>query len=114
MCHHGRAVLAADIEHQPVTGDAGVQGKWPRMGALAREESLLEQVLDRNRALVLDVGAGTPDRFLVQRHRDDAMVRILLWRRFGHVGLRRSPPERAKASSPSAMPNVIAAGPNAR
>jgi hypothetical protein len=35
---------------------------------------LLDQVVDRDRALVLDVGTGPPDRFLVERHRDDAIV----------------------------------------
>src|SRR3977135_2931923 len=114
MRHDRRAVFAADVEHQPVAGDADVQGKWPLDRTFPREQILFDQVVDRDRALVLDVGAGTPDRFLIERHRDDAIVRILLWRRFGHVRLRRSPTARAWASRPSALPSVIAASPNAR
>src|SRR6266403_2224722 len=114
MRHHGRAVLAADVEHQPVAGDADVQRERAPVGAFRREQILLDQVVDRDRALVLDIGAGTPDRFLVQRHRDDAIVRILVSVRPGHDWLRRSPTERAWASRPSASPSVIAAGPSAR
>ena len=47
-------------------------------GAFRREQVLFDQVVDRDRALMLDIGAGTPDRFLIQRHRDDAIVRILI------------------------------------
>ena len=42
--------------------------------AFRREQVLLDQIVDRDRALMLDVGPGTPDRFLVERHRDDAIV----------------------------------------
>ena len=35
---------------------------------------LLEQIVDRDRALVLDVGTGAADRFLVERHRDEALL----------------------------------------
>src|SRR6202035_1691748 len=114
MHHHRRAVLAADIEHQPVAGDADVQRERPLAGTFRREQVLLDQIVDRDRALMLDVGTGTPDRFLIERHRDDAILRILFWRRPGHDGLRRSPTERAWASRPSTLPSVIAAGPNAR
>src|SRR5665647_829751 len=114
MHHDGRAVLAADIEHQPVAGDADMQGERPLARAFRREQVLFDQVIDRDRALVLDVRPGTPDRFLIERHRDDAVLRILVWWRLGHVWFRRSPTERACASRPSALPSVIAAPPSAR
>src|SRR4051794_15450075 len=114
MRHHRGAVLAPNIEHQPVAGNADMQRERSVVRAFRREQVLFDKVVDRDRALVLDVRAGTPDRFLVQRHRDDAVLRIPVWWRFGHDGLRRSPTERAWASSPSALPSVIAAGPTAR
>src|SRR3984893_11876689 len=114
MRHHGGAVLAADVEHQPVAGNRDVQGERPVIGSIRREQVLFDEVVDRDGALVLDIGTGTPNRFLIQRHRDDAIVGIFLWRRFGHDRLRRNPTERAWASRPSALPSVISAGPNAR
>src|SRR4051794_35900968 len=114
MGHHRRAVLAADVEHQPVAGDADVQGERPVLSAFRREQILLNQVVDRDRALMLYIGPGTPDRFLIERHRDDAVLRIVFWRRLAHDKLRRSPTDRAWASRPSALPKVIAAGPRAR
>src|ERR1700684_600672 len=98
MRHHGRAVLAADIEHQPVAADADMQSERPAIDAIRRKQVLLHQVIDRDRALVLDVRAGPPDRFLIERHRDDAVLRIVLWWRMGHGRLRRSPTDRAWAS----------------
>ena len=82
--------------------------------ALRREQVLLDQIVDRDRALMLDIGPGTPDRFLVERHRDDAVVLVLVWWRLVHGRLRRNPTEREWASRPSALPRVIAAGPSAR
>src|ERR1700710_1048866 len=114
MRHHRRAVLAADVEHQPGSGGTDVQRERTLLRALGREQVFLDQVVDRDRALVLDVGPGTPDRFLVERHRNDAAPGVVLWWWFAHDRLRRSPTERAWASRPSALPSVIAAGPNAR
>ena len=45
----------------------------PRVVAVRRERVLLEQIVDRDRALVLDVGARAADRSLVERHRDEAV-----------------------------------------
>ena len=71
MRDHRLAVLAPDVEHQPVLLDAEMQ----RVGAVVvtdrRERIFLEQIVDRDRALVLDVGAGAADRVLVERHRDE-------------------------------------------
>jgi len=80
MRHHRRAVLASDVEHQPVAGDGDMQRERPVVGALRREQVLLHEVIDRDRPLMLDVGTGTPDRFLIERHRDDAILGIVLWR----------------------------------
>src|SRR3954447_14895496 len=91
-----------------------MQGERPFIRALGREQVFLDQVVDRDRPLMLDIGPGTPDRFLIQRHRDDAAFGVVLWRRVAHERLRRNPTERACASRPSALPSVIAAGPNAR
>src|SRR3984893_5026701 len=112
--HHGRAVLAADIESEAIAGDTEMQREGTPVGALRREQVLLDQVVDRDRALMLDVGTGTADRFLIERDCDDAAFRIVSWRRRGHGRLRRIPTERAWASSPSALPSVIATGPSAR
>ena len=64
--------------------------------------------------LMFDIGPRAPDRFLIERHRDDAVLRIIVGGRIGHDRLRRSPTDRACASRPSALPSVIAAGPSAR
>ena len=93
---------------------ADVQREGARASAFRREQVLLDQIVDRDRALVLDVGTGTPDQFLVERHRDDAILRVLVWRGLVHDRLRRNPTEREWASRPSALPSVIAAGPSAR
>src|SRR4030088_132087 len=114
MRHHRRAVLAADVEHQPVAGDRDMKGERSLLGPIRREQVFLDQVVDRDRALVLDIRPGTPDRFLIERHRDDAIVGFLVWRRLAHGRFRRIPTEREWASSPSALPSVMAAGPSAR
>ena len=51
----------------------------PLAGAFRREQVFLDQVIDRYRTLVLDVRTGTPDRFLIEGHRDDAALRIIPW-----------------------------------
>src|SRR5215472_7497957 len=115
MRDHGRAALAEDVEHQAVAGNSNMQRKRPAaVVTIGRKEILLDQVVDRDRALVLDVRAGPPDRFLVQRHRDDAVGGLIPGGRLAHVRLRRSPTDREWASSPSALPSAIAAGPSAR
>ena len=55
----------------------------PLAAAFRREQILLDQIVDRDRALMLDIGTGTPDQFLVERHRDDAVVLVLVWWRLG-------------------------------
>src|SRR5215207_3781520 len=114
MRDHRRAVLAADVEHQPVAGYRQVQRERAVARPFGCKQILLDQIVDRDRALMLDVGPGTPDRFLVERHRDDAVVLVIVWWRLVHGKLRRNPTEREWASKPSALPKVIAAGPSAR
>src|SRR5262249_19195596 len=102
-------------EHQPVAGDAEMEREGTvRLMAIGREQILLDQVVDRDRAFVLDVRPGAPDRLLVERHRDDAALRGIMGGRLRHCRVRRNTPERAWAWSPSALPSVIAAGPSAR
>ncbi len=114
MRDHGRAVLAADVEHQPVAGDRQMQRVRAALVADRREMILLDQIVDRDRALVLDIRTGTADRFLVQGHRDEA----LLHRMERVVGGRRH--LRVAAGSPRSghgrpdlrpCPSAIAAGP---
>lgn len=95
MRDHGRAVLAANVEHQPAAGDADMQRERPlSIGTVRREQVLFDQIVDRDRALMLDVGPGTADRVLVERDRDDAIGRVVLFGRLGHDRLRRNPIER--------------------
>src|SRR5215212_4044046 len=91
-----------------------MQREWSLSRAFRREHVFFDQIVNRDRALVLDVRAGTPNGFLVQHHRNDAVLRVSPWWSSGHHRLRRSPTERAWASRPSALPSVIAAGPSAR
>src|SRR6516164_9046704 len=114
MRHNRRAVLVADVEDEAVAGDADMQRERAVVDALRREQILLDQIVDGDRALVLDIRTRTPDRLLVERHRDDAVLRVIPWRQFGHDRLRRTPIERAWASRPSALPSVMAAGPSER
>ena len=61
--------------------------------AYRRERIDLDQIGDRNRPHVLDVGAGAADRILVERDRDEAFG--VGWRTAGHRRLRRIATERA-------------------
>ena len=107
-----RVVGEPDVEHQAIVGHAKMQRVRAAVVADRREGILLDQVVDRDRALVLDIEARAPDRFLVERHRDDAIGIGCLAR--GVIGrLRRIAIERAWASSPSASPSVIAASASA-
>src|SRR5262249_37828303 len=79
-----------------------------------RELVLLQEVEDRHRPFVLDVGVAAHHATLVEVDLDDPL--------HGHGGRGRQPPdrlsgsatERACASSPSASASVIAAGPIVR
>src|SRR5262249_55230268 len=72
---------------------------------------VFEEIIDRDRALVLDVGRGAADRAFVERHLDETLLGIGLFR-FAHLRLSRIATERACASRPSAMPSAMAAGPS--
>src|SRR5580658_4239581 len=105
MRHHGRTILLADVEGEAIAGDGKMQREGPAVDALRRKQVLLDQVVDRNRSFMLDIGAGTADRFLIERDRDDAVLRIVSSRRLSHGRLRRIPTEREWASRPSAWPS---------
>ncbi len=75
MGDHGRAVFLADVEHQAVAVDAQMQRVGAGLVPNGCERVLFEQVIDRDLALVLDVGIGTADRFLVENHGGKAPLR---------------------------------------
>ena len=102
----------SNISRLPVMPICSVNG--PSSGAFRREQVLFDQVVDRDRALVLDVGTGAADRFLIERHRDDAVVANPPLAAAWSWQIEAHPTERAWASRPSALPSVIAAGPSAR
>ena len=86
---------ASDVEDQPVLGDRQMQRcKARRRGRPARTV-LLDQIVDRDRALVLDVGARAADRILVERHRDEP-ARLRRLRSFGR-GSSAVEPDRDRA-----------------
>src|SRR5215470_6957828 len=114
MRHHRRIVRIANVEHQAVASDAEVELERPARIAFRRERVLLEKIVDRDRALVLDIGAGAADRALIKRHRHQPVGLAGRWslgRR--HRGLMRIATERAYASSTSTSPSAIAEGPSA-
>src|SRR5260370_26191126 len=115
MSDHGCTVRAPDVEHEARSGDAQMQRKRPLVVVVRGKGIVFEQIVDRDRALVLDVGIGAPNRIFVERHRDEAVllsVRRAL--RACHRGLKRIITQRAWPSSPSASPSAMAAGPRAR
>src|SRR5262249_33527265 len=112
MRDHRRAVFMTDIEHQPAAVDAQMQRERPFRIAVRRKAVLFDEIVDRDRALVLDVGVGAADRALVERDGDQTLCGMLsLAARRTHRGLNRIATERAWAVRPSASPSAIAAGP---
>jgi hypothetical protein len=69
-------VFACDREHQALLGERNVQ----RIGTAVVADRLkiiaFDQIVDRNRALVLDVRIGAADRLLVEFDRDEPPGRI--------------------------------------
>src|SRR5450631_1661293 len=114
MHHGGRAVRPLDVEHQAVAGDAQMQRERTALQPDRRESIFLQEVVDRDRTLVLDIGAGAADRFLIQRYRREPRLAAGGGVGAAHRGLKRIATERAWASRPSASPSTIAAGPSAR
>src|SRR4051794_31986375 len=112
MRHHRLALGGLDVEDQPVLCDAERERVRAALVAFRRKGVLLDQVVDRDRALVLDVGVGTADGFFVERNLDQ-MLR-LAFRPAAHFGLSRIAMERAWPCRPSASPSAIAAGASAR
>jgi hypothetical protein len=77
MRDHRRAVGAADVEHEAASGDAQMQRERAAVVVLGRKGVVLEQVVDRDRTLVLDVGVGAADRILIERDRDETLAGFL-------------------------------------
>ncbi len=50
-----------DVEHQAIAGDADVQRERAWLRTFRHEQILLDQIVDRDRALVLDIGPRAPD-----------------------------------------------------
>src|SRR5690349_14219317 len=86
-----------------------MQVKRPFERAARNEAVLGEEIGDRDRPLMLDIGVAADDAMFVERNLGDA----LLAARHCQLSprLRRMAIERAWASSPSASASVIAAGP---
>src|ERR1700738_5325352 len=114
MRHQRGVVLAPDVEYKTVLGDAEAQRIRSGIAIDEREGIVLQEIVDRDRALVLDVLAGAADRGLVERDLDQALRRLIALRLAGHLGVNRIATARAWASSPSALPSAIAAGPSLR
>ncbi len=75
MCDNGPAVLRTDVEGQPIAGDTQVQRIRSAGMADRLKKILLEQIVDGDLTLMLDVGIGAADRFLVQRDGGEALLR---------------------------------------
>src|SRR6516164_2664272 len=115
MSDHRRAVRAPDVEHEARSANAQMQRKRTLVVAVRGEGIVFEQIVDRDRAFMLDVRIRTADRVFVERHRDEAVLLSLRRAlRACHRGLKRIITERACPSSPSASPKAMAAGPSAR
>src|SRR3954468_1598019 len=112
MRHHGRAILEPDVEHEAIFGDRQMQCVWAAVMVDRRERVVFEQIVDRDRALMLDVGTGAADRAFVQRDLHEALGGQIALRRAAHLRLSRMATERACASRPSACPSAMAAGPS--
>jgi hypothetical protein len=66
-----RAVGKPDVEGESILGDAEMQRVGSGVMPRRREHVLLQEVVDRDRALVLDIGIGTTDRAFVERDSDE-------------------------------------------
>src|SRR5262249_30156688 len=114
MSHHRRAIGAADVKYETRAGNAQVQRKRSLLVVVRGKGIVFEQIVDRDGSLVLDVGIRAADRRFVERDRSEAVfLAVGRARRACHRGLKRIITERAGASSPSASPKAIAAGPSA-
>ena len=70
---HRRAVRKLDVKDKPVPGDGQRKFVRPAFVAARLERILLEQIVDRDCALVLDIRIGSADRTLVEGHFHKAM-----------------------------------------
>src|ERR1043165_5731970 len=89
-----------------------MQRVWSAIIIGRRERILFQEIVDRDRALMLDVGRGAADRAFVERHLDETLLCFVELGRLAHLRFSRIATERACASRPSALPSAIAAGPS--
>ena len=117
-----RAVFERDVEDETIFLDREAQAIGSAVGARGREVVLLEQIEDRDAALVLDVGAARRDRRLVEIDVDEAQARRVVARpsfvqpdadrarvrveAFG-VGERRGTAGRASLSASRVQPRIV-------
>ena len=59
--------------HEPIAGDAQTQLERSAFATLGRKRIGLEQIIDRDRAFMLDVGPGTADGVFIECDSDQAM-----------------------------------------
>ena len=96
---------------EAIFGDRKMQRVRSAVVIDRRECVVFQEIVDRDRTLVLDVRTGAADRAFVQRDLDEAPRRTALVRA-GHLRFSRIATDRACASRPSAWPNAMAAGPS--
>jgi len=61
MRDHWRAIGKLDVEHQPVAGDRQRKFVRPTLVTAGMERIVFQQVVDRDRTLMFDVGVGAAD-----------------------------------------------------
>ena len=74
MEHDRLPRLVAYVEDEPLVLDPERQLIGAAVLVHHGKHVLLEEIVDRDRALVLDVPVAATDRALVQRHRGDAVT----------------------------------------
>src|SRR5690348_10266958 len=100
MRHHRCAVLLPDVEDEAILGNREMQRVWPTLVIDRGERIVLEEIIDRDGALMLDIRRRSSDRPFVERHLDETLFRVRRLGGLAHLRLSRIATERACASSP--------------
>src|SRR6516162_1126780 len=114
MRDYRRIVGEANVEHQPVAGNAELQRVGTAVVSDRPELVVFEKIVDRDPPLVLDIVVGAAERGFVEGHRRKPAGIVFNGASPWHQRLSRIATERAWASSPSALASVIAASASAR
>src|SRR5690349_25065546 len=114
MRDHRRVVGEANVEHEPVAGNAELQCVRAGVVSDRLEPVLFEEIVNRDSPLVLDIVAGAAERRFIESHRRESAGIVLTGGFPRHQRLSRIATERAWASSPSAPASVTAASASAR